>query len=183
MSRSNSNPQPSTAKVARSRRNRVARIAREIVDLVERTDGPVPLNRIDEQVGGFSARSSESRRSYSYFIRHNTGEVVIWNGLTKAGCDALQCVLHERKVALQFVNVIPYLFENVRLLDPDWQPVVLLPVRAANIDGPKWAFRLPPALVDPFMTGLGADGRYRPLVPQQVGSTADRCWDVELAGP
>jgi hypothetical protein len=183
MSLSNSNPQASTTSVARSRRNKVARIVKEIVDLVESTDGPVPLNRIDDQVRGFSARCSRSRRRYEYFMRHNSGEVIIWNGLTKAGRDALQCVLYERKVALQFVNVIPYVFENVRLLDPDWQPVVLLPVRAANIDGPKWAFRLPPALVHRFLSGPGADGRHRLLVPQQVGSTEDRCWGYEIGGP
>jgi hypothetical protein len=99
--------------------------------------------------------------------------------MTKAGYEALRHVLYEREVAMQFVNVLPYVFENVRLLDPAWQPVVLLPVRAANIDGPKWAFRLPPALLHPFMSGPGADGRHRPLVPKRVGFTADHFWGVE----
>ena len=177
MSLSSSNPQPWVVTVARSRRNKVARIVKEIVDLVESTDGPVPLNRIDDQVRGFSARRSGSRRRYEYFMRLNVGEVIIWNGLTKAGCDALRCVLYERKVALQLVNVIPYFLEDVRLLDPDWQPVVLLPVRAANIDGPKWSFRVPPALAHQFMLGVAGDDRYRSLIPRQVGSTADQFGD------
>jgi len=176
MSLSSSNPQPWVVTEARSRRNKVARIVKEIVDLVESTDGPVPLNRIDDQVRGFSARCSRSRRRYDYFMRLNAGEVIIWNGLTKAGCDALRCVLYERRVALQLVNVIPYFLEDVRLLDPDWQPVVLLPVRAANIDGPKWSFRVPPALAHQFMLRVAGDDRYRSLIPGQVGFTADDFW-------
>jgi hypothetical protein len=174
----NSNAQPSPANVTRShgaKNSRVARIADAIVDLVKRTDGPVPFNRIDEQVPGFRAPPGPS---WSYFIRHNTGEVIIWNGMTKAGNEALRHVLRERKVALQFVNVFPYIFENVRLLDPAWQPIVLLPMRAANIDGPNWAFRVPPAAVHPFLSRPGADGRHRALQPQAGCFTADRFFGV-----
>jgi hypothetical protein len=103
----------------------------------------------------------------------NTGEVVIWNGMTKAGAESLWQVLNKREVALQFVNVLPYVIEDVRLLDPAWQPVVLLPVRAANIDGPSWAFRLPPAAVPQFMLARGADGRHRRLEPQEGCCNAD----------
>jgi len=142
MNSDTSNTHASEVKVARShgaKSSEVARIADAIVDLVERTDGPVPLNRIDEQVRGFRAPHGPS---WSYFIRHDAGEAVIWNGMTKAGYKALRHVLNERQVALQPVNVLPYIFENVRLLDPAWQPVVLLPKRAANFDGPYWPFRL-----------------------------------------
>ena len=174
MNSNNSNTNASVAKVTRSHRaknSKVARIADAIVDLVKRTDGPVPLNRIDDQVPGFRAPCGPS---WCYFIRHNTGEVIIWNGMTKAGYKALRHVLHERKVALQFVNVIPYVLEDVRLLDPAWQPAVLLPARAANIDGPNWAFRVPPAAVHPFLSRPGADGRHRALQPQAGCFTADR---------
>lgn len=170
MSHSSSNPQLS-AKVTRSHTSKVARIAREIVDLVERTDGPVPLNRLDEQVSGFRA---PCRPNWSYFVRHDAGEAILWNGMTEAGYKALRHVLNERKVALQIVNALPYAFENVRLLDPNWQPVILLPVRAANIDGPNWTFRVPPALAPQMMSRVADDARYRPLIPRQVGSTADR---------
>jgi hypothetical protein len=170
MNSNNSNTQAS-ATVARSRAGKVARIAKEIVDLVERTDGPVPLNRIDEQVKGFRAPSGPS---WSYFIQLSTGEAVIWDGMTEAGYKALRCVLNERAVALQIVNVLPYVLEGVRLLDPNWQPVVLLPIQAANIDGPHWAFRVPPALAPQMMLRVVADARYRPLIPRQVGFTADR---------
>jgi hypothetical protein len=160
-------------KVIRPRTSKVARMAREIVSLVERIDGPVPLNRIDEHVSGFRAPHGPS---WSYFMRHSAGEAVLWDGMTEAGYKALRHVLNERKVALQFVNALPYFFEDVRLTDPAWQPVVLLPMRAANVDGPNWAFRVPPAVAHRFMSGPGADGRHRPLIPRQVGLTADRCW-------
>jgi hypothetical protein len=178
MNSNKSNTNASVAKVTRShgaKNSEIARIADAIVDLVERTDGPVPLNRIDEQVPGFRAPCGPS---WCYFIQHNTGEAVIWDGMTKAGYEALRRVLHERKVALQFVNVIPYVLEDVRLLDPAWQPLVLLPMRAANIDGPNWAFRVPPALAPGMMLRVAADARYRPLIPQQVGFTADRFFGV-----
>jgi hypothetical protein len=168
-----SNPQARATKVPRSHANNVARIAREIVDLVEQTNGPVPLNRIDEQVWGFRAHSGPN---WSYSIPHNTGEMVIWNGMTKPGAEALRYVLDKRQVALQFVNVLPYVFEDVRLLDPAWQPVVLLPVRAANIGGPHWAFRVPPELAHKFISEAGADGRHRLLIPATDCFTADRCW-------
>ena len=171
----NSDNHSSTGKVTRSLSSNVARIAREIVDLVEKINGPVPLNRIDEQVRGFRAPHGPS---WSYFIRHAAGEAVIWNGMTDEGCTALRHVLNNRQVALQFVNPLPYVLEDVRLIDPTWQPVVLLPVRAANIEGPNWAFRVPPAAAHPFISGPGADGRHRLLVPATDCSTADRCWGL-----
>ena len=126
-------------------------MAREIVSLVERIDGPAPLNRIDQHVSGFRALHGPS---WSYFMRHSAGEAVLWDGMTEAGYKALRHVLNEREVALQLVNALPYIFENVRLIDPDWQPVLLLPVRAANINGPHWAFRVPPALAPQMMLRL-----------------------------
>jgi hypothetical protein len=169
MSLSSSKSQPSV-KVTRSRTSKVARIAKEIVDLVERTDGPVPLNRVDEEVSDFRASPGPS---WEFFVRRNTGEVILWNGMTEEGCVALRQVLNERKVALQRVNALPYIIENVRLLDPNWQPVVLLPVRAANIDGVSWAFRVPPAMASQVMQRLAGDARYRPLIPRPVRATAD----------
>lgn len=171
MSVSSSKSQLSPAKVTRSRTSNVARIAREIVSLVERADGPVPLNRLDDQVPGFRAPPGPR---WSYFMTHSTGEAVIWNGMTEAGYKALRNVLNERDVALQLVNALPYVAENVRLLDPQWQPIVLLPIRAANIDGPHWAFRVPPELAPKMMAGSAGDARYRSLTPRHIGSTADR---------
>ena len=94
--------------------------------------------------------------------------------MTKPGAEALRYVLEKRQVALQFVNVFPYVFENVRLLDPAWQPVVLLPKRAANFDGPLWPFRVPPALAPQMALRVAGDDRYRVLTPKRVGFTADR---------
>ena len=86
-----SNPHTSAGKVTRSHTREVARIAKAIVDLVEKINGPVPLNRIDEKVRGFRATHGPS---WSYFMRLNTGEAVIWNGMTKAGHAALRQVLY-----------------------------------------------------------------------------------------
>jgi hypothetical protein len=96
--------------------------------------------------------------------------------MTKSGYKALRQVLNGREVALQFVTAIPYFLEGVSLTDPNWQPVVLLPMRAANIDGPLWAFRVPPALAPQMILRAAGDPRYRLLNPGQVGRTADRFW-------
>jgi hypothetical protein len=174
MNSNTSNTQASAATVAGShgaKKSEVARIAADIVDLVKRTNGPVPLNRIDAQVQGFRANSGPS---WSYFIQLSTGEAVIWDGMTEAGYKALRRVLNERQVALQVVNVLPYVIEDVRLLDPAWQPIVLLPIWAANVDGPNWAFRVTPALAGDFVSGPQADGRHRLLQPKASCFTADR---------
>jgi hypothetical protein len=181
MSFSSSNQQAAAAKNMGSRvlpariSKTAARIADAIVDLVDRSEGPVPLNKIDEQVPGFIASRS---KAWSYFIQRTSGDAVIWNGMSKAGYEAFQHVLTSREVALQHVNVMPYFFEGVRLLDPAWQPVVLLPIRAANIDGPLWAFRVPPAMARQFMFGPGADGRYRSLIPRAGCFTADHFFGI-----
>jgi hypothetical protein len=106
-------------------------------------------------------------------MQHSAGEAVLWDGMTEAGYKALRHVLNEREVALQLVNALPYIFENVRLIDPAWQPVLLLPVRAANINGPHWAFRVSPALAPQMMLRLASDDRYRPITPKRVRFTAD----------
>jgi hypothetical protein len=85
-----SNTLASQTKVTRSHRatNReVAGITAEIVDLVDRTNGPVPLNRLDDQVPGFSAPDGPS---WSYSRQLSTGEAVIWDGMTDAGYKALR---------------------------------------------------------------------------------------------
>ena len=39
-------------------------------------------------------------------------------------------------VAVQFVNIVPYLFEKRLGTDEHWQPIVLLPAKAANMATP-----------------------------------------------
>jgi hypothetical protein len=170
MSVSSSNPHASVGKVSGSHTRKVARIADKIVDLVERTDGPVLLNEIQKRVPDFKAPPGPN---WCYFIRHNGGETVIWNGMTEAGHDALRRVLNERRVALQCVTVLPYLYEGLVITDPEWQPVVLLPVRAANIDGQNWAERVSPT-ARYWMLGPAGTGRFRPRLSQPIRFTADQ---------
>ena len=73
MSLNTSTAQASRATVTRSQDRKVARIANEIVHLVERTDGPVLLHEIGEDVPGFKAPGTEG---YIYFISFNGKETV-----------------------------------------------------------------------------------------------------------
>jgi hypothetical protein len=168
MSLSSSRTQLSPAKVARSRTSKVARIAKEIVDLVERTNGPVLLHRLDQEVPGFKANGP---RGYNYFITNDSKEVIYWQGMTKPGLDALRSVLSSRRVAVQYVSGLLYFLDGVQVEADAWEPIALLPARAANIDTPKWAIRASPAArakalnLDPTV--------FRPLTPKSVRSTAD----------
>lgn len=175
MSLSNSNPQASTAKAPRSVvlsnrvTKKVARMAGAIVDLVERTDGPVLLHEIDQEVPGFKATGAPG---YVYFIEYEGKETAYWEGMTKAGLEALRHVLNDRRVAVQYVNRFPYFFDGVEVDDENWQPVALLPVRAANIDTPRWAMRISPKAREMMLVMGGA--KYRPLTPEPVRFTADQ---------
>lgn len=151
----------------------VERIANEIVDLVERTDGPVLLNEVDEIVRGFSKPRGPS---YSYFASKNGREVTFWYNMTYAGQKALQHVLETRRVAVQLVNQLPYFLEGVRFCDDTWQPIVLLPLRAANLETPNFNVRLTANLQKAYLEHVRATRRvgYRPLAPLPVRFTADR---------
>ena len=144
-------------------------MAGAIVDLVERTDGPVLLHEIDQQVPGFKATGA---LGYTYFIECDGKETVYWEGMTKAGLDALRHVLNNRRVAVQYVSRFLYFFDGVEVGENNWQPIALLPARAANIDTPRWALRLSPKAREMMLEEGGA--KYRPLTPEPVRFTADQ---------
>ena len=153
----------------------VKRMANAIVELVEQTDGPVTLTRLDRDIPGFSKKDDPS---WSYEVDAPLGEVVtevvIWNGMTEAGSMALQSVLRGRRVAIQFVSVILYLLEGHIINDENWLPAVLLPARAANWDTPMWLVRGSEKLRKSFAEGAEKRGTHQqPLNPGSVGSTAD----------
>jgi hypothetical protein len=174
MSLSSSKPQASTATITWPRTlsdrttRKVKRIADAIVDLVERTDGPVLLHELDQKVPGFKARGS---RGYNYFIPDNGREIIYWQGMTEAGLEALQSVLSNRRVAVQYVSGLLYFMDGVQVDADTWEPIALLPVRAANIDTKKWAVRASPASRAKALSM--APSGFRPLVPQPVRATAD----------
>jgi hypothetical protein len=149
-------------------------IADAIVELVERTDGPVTLARIDREIEGFAKNAGPSRE---YVIEHGGGETLIWDGMTEAGLAALRKVMSGRRVAVQhLINLAPYLLEGRLPPNENWMPVVLLPVRAANLDTPKWLMRYSEKFRDLCMRMAGERGErgYRQLTPSASSNTADQ---------
>jgi hypothetical protein len=143
------------------------RIADAIVDLVERNDGPVTLAQIEREVEGFA---KEEPPTWEYFLERDNGETIIWNGMTEAGYTALRNVMSGRRVAVQYVSPLVYLLEESGLQCENWLPTVLLPLRAANLDTPRWRIRCSQAYRDYCITKPG----HRPLTPTAVRYTADQ---------
>jgi hypothetical protein len=144
-----------------------SRIADAIVELVERTDGSVTLARVAREVAGFA---KDQPPTWSFVIEHNGVEKVYWAGMTEAGSAALQKVMYGRRVAVQFVSLLPYLLEHSPIHDEHWQPIVLLPARAANLDSSKWLVRAPHDCVAIMLSTPG----WRSLKPGPVRFTADQ---------
>jgi hypothetical protein len=84
-------------------------IANSIVHLVERTDGPVTLARIAHEVPGFA---QDNLPAWEYFVSLAGREVLFWDGMTEEGCAALRAVMSGRRVAVQHVNLLPYILED-----------------------------------------------------------------------
>lgn len=140
------------------------RIANEIVELVEGTDGPVTLAQVERDVAGF-AKDEPPFWRYGF----KTGRFY-WDGMTEAGEKAFEQVVHERRVAVQFVSLLPYLLEDCLINDDNWRPIVLLPARAANLSSPKFLVR---ASQDYVEVALGKPG-WQLLEPGPVSFTADQ---------
>jgi hypothetical protein len=157
-----------------TKKDQAGRIADAIVDLVERTDGPVTLARIDREISGFAAKESPA---WEYFVEHAGEEALIWDGMTEAGCAALRRVMSGRRVTVQrLINLLPYALEGGFPRCDNWMPVVLLPVRAANLDTSNWRMRGSQQFLDHCMREAAARGMqgYRLLAPSAVRGTADR---------
>ena len=152
------------------------RIADAIVELVERTDGPVTLVRVQREVPGFAGHEPPF---WHHVITHASGETSYWGGMSEAGFAAFRKVTVGRMVAIQFVNIVPYLVDGVVSTDETWQPIVLLPARAANMDTPTGLIRYPQWFLE-HMVRLAATGksRSRQLTPHYVGATADQFFGI-----
>jgi hypothetical protein len=150
------------------------RVADAIVDLVERTDGPVTLSQIDREISGFAANGPPT---WEYYIEHDDGQIVIWNQMSEAGFTALRKVIRGRRLAVQLVNVLPYFLEDCFIDDERWWPIVLLPARAANLETPAFPLmRASQAFREHSSTRATAEGKTgnRLLTPGSVRYTADR---------
>lgn len=153
-----------------------SRIADAIVELVERTDGPVTLVQVQREIAGFAKHEPPS---WSHLITHASGELSYWGEMSEAGLAALRKVTEERMVAVQFVNIVPYLVDGCVSTDETWQPIVLLPARAANMDTPTGLVRYPQWFLERMVT-LTATGksRSRPLTPRYAGASADQFFGI-----
>ncbi len=150
----------------------INQIADDIVELVERTNGPVLFSDLDDKVPGFHKPNGPA---YAYFAGQE--EVVVWDGMTEAGFDALDKVLLERRVAVQMVHLVFPLILGTRIAESAAPPYVLLPVRAANLDTPFCKMRVSPKMRRRMLAEANRIGSqsYRALTPGEVGATADGC--------
>jgi hypothetical protein len=141
---------------AKQTEKEAARIADAIVDLVEHSDGPVPLTRLDREIAGFAQKDEPS-------WQYMRGKWVIWEGMTETGYLALQKIISGRLVAVQSLPASP--LSHLFGCPENWQPIALHPARAANVDGPNILFHWPQADRDAFLAAAAAQGKrgYRPL--------------------
>jgi hypothetical protein len=147
-----------------------AAISNAIVELVERTDGPVTFARIEREIPGFAGRAP---LSCSYTVDSPEGEILIWAGMTQAGGKALRDVLRGYKVTIQFVALpLHFALEECFINNDNWWPAVLLPARAANLRTDKWLMRASSAF-QKYSTERGVR-TFQPLTPGPVGFTADQ---------
>jgi hypothetical protein len=116
-------------------------IADAIVDLVNDTDAPVTLLKVDREVPGFA----QSRLpAWCFTLRGTSRDGFVWGGMTEAGEAALRKIIYGKTVAIQFVTPLPYLLDGggCYVDRDDWQAIMLLPARAANISTPDFLARL-----------------------------------------
>ena len=153
------------------------RIAHAIVELVERTNGPVTLVQVEREIAGFAKYEPPS---WTHVITHANGETSFWSEMSESGLAALRKVTEERMVAVQFVNIVPYLFEKRLRTDEHWQPVVLLPAKAANMATPIGLMRYPEWFLNRGLAELATTGKYqaRLLTPRYAGATADEFFGI-----
>jgi hypothetical protein len=150
-----------------------AAISNAIVELVERTDGPVTLAQIAREIPDLAANRSPG---WKYAFEHSGVIWTIWSGMSKAGSAALRNVTTGYKVAVQLVNELPYIAENCMLQTENWMPIVLLPKRTGNLRTPNWLLRASPLLQERTVAQAAEKGLagYGSVTPRAAGFTADR---------
>jgi hypothetical protein len=148
-------------------------IANSIVELVKRIGGPVTLAQIAREIPGFSR---EEPPAWSYIVTHAGGELLVWDCMTKEGYSALRSVMSGRRVAVQFVNRMPYILERCVSGSQNWQPLVLLPKSAGNLETPLWLLRASPGYREYSMARAAKEriAGYQKITPRPVRFTADQ---------
>jgi hypothetical protein len=152
------------------------RIADAIVDLVNDTDGPATFPDVELAIPGFAKNKPPT---WGYVIAHSGREHLIWSGMTEAGKIALGKVISGRRVAIQFVNLLPYLpdmLDDWHVDDDDWLPSLLIPAKAANLETPRRLIRTSESSRKHIMARAAAErtAGYRLLTPRPMRFTADQ---------
>jgi hypothetical protein len=142
------------------------RIANAIVAYVERADGPVTLCEIEREIPGFAKQEPPAWECYRAL---GGAESVYWAGMTEAGMLALNAVMFGRRLAIQQTTFVPYLLEGRVVENENWQPVLLLPAKAANLVTPQALFRVPQFALPQLKMKPG----WRLVTPAPTGRTAD----------
>jgi hypothetical protein len=141
-----------------SRLHAVKRISDAIVDLVERTGGPVTLAEIAD-VPGFSVeRGTDAAWCWE------TEEVLIWDGMTEDGCAALRHVVMAGRVTMQQSSRFLYFFHGRYLSAPNWVPIALAPAAKANFRTPTVLLSVPEKTLEHLEDAaatMGLHGRQR----------------------
>jgi hypothetical protein len=147
-------------------------IANSIVHLVEHAAGPVTLAQIARKVPGFA---QDNLPAWEYFVSLAGQEMVVWGGMTEEGCAALRAVMSGRRVAVQYVTLLPYILEDRVPGSENWLPIVLLPKSAANLDTPNWLMRASPGVFSDAMAqaAKNGDAGYRPIKPRLTNVNSD----------
>jgi hypothetical protein len=153
------------------------KIADAIVDLVNETDGPVTLSQVALEIPGFA---TQEPTTHGYALGSSAGaEMLIWAGMSEAGYSALRKIINGRRVAIQFVSALPYILDSSPAYCPiydDWQPTMLLPAKAANLETPRCLIRASDGYRSHTMRRAAADKRedYKMLTPSPLRFTADQ---------
>jgi hypothetical protein len=153
------------------------KIADAIVKLVNDTDGPVTLSQVALEVPGFATQEPPT---HGYALGSSAGaEMLIWAGMSEAGYSALRKIINGRRVAIQFVSALPYILDSSPAYCPiydDWQPTMLLPAKAANLETPRCLIRASDGYRSHTMRRAAAERKvgYGTLVPSPLRFTADQ---------
>jgi hypothetical protein len=149
------------------------KIADAIVALVNDKNGPVTFSEVEAEIPGFAKREPPTK-GYALELRPGA-EILIWGGMSEAGYLALRKIISGRRVAIQFVNLLPYIFDDYPS-DDDWMPAMLLPARAANLETPRWLWRTSEYCRNYIMAKASAEKKagYRVLTPTPLRFTADQ---------
>jgi hypothetical protein len=115
--------------------SKVAAIADAIVKLVNGSRSPTTLATLARQIPGFSAQVGEP--AYEWGTDDGNDRLVVWDGMTKEGFQALMDVVLNARVAICPVPQFAYIVQGYIPLGPNWVSLGLISCAAANFTTTK----------------------------------------------